>query len=70
MKKKQSNQFGWVLKTKVEPKELGDDQCRLIGHARVFTTRKEARKLKRDDELVCKVELSKNGKAKKIIGRG
>jgi len=66
MKKKN---YGWVIQDK-ETKEFAIDEFnaeKSIRKARVSVTRQEAREDCYIGETVRKVELTKNGRAKKII---
>jgi len=76
MKTKETKKHGWILQAKNGKfvNDVGDNVIQ-IKSARVFSTRKCARTvddhmIKLDDDVVRKVELYKNGKAKKIIKRG
>lgn len=72
MKKK----HGWIIQEPVDGfvDQDGDGFTEYIQLALIFSTRATARKNSHDvghpDEVVRKVELTKNGKVKKIIGRG
>ena len=65
---------GWVIKKIETGKYYGPDDgytpSHSLGAAEKFATRSKARWVADPGEVVRKVSLTKNGKPKKIIGRG
>lgn len=66
---------GWIVKNRndglfLDGVNWGSCQAKKLRDAHTFDSRANARDYKLDHESVLKVSLTKNGNAKKVIGRG